>query len=77
MPSLQLPHSNITQDSVISPEVVTAPVNLPVKMDVDTEEEFFPKRLPIVNGEILYKKNHQLDQRVGKFLPLTLGQKLV
>ena len=51
MPSLQLPHSNITQDSVISPERVTAPVNLPVKIDFDTEEEFFPKRLPIVNGE--------------------------
>ena len=58
MPSLQLPHSNITQDSVISPEVVTAPVNLPVKMDVDTEEEFFPKRNPIVNGQnTIQKKN--------------------
>ena len=46
-----------------------------MKIDVDTEEEFFQKRHPIVNGENTTQE--KLDQRIGQFLTLTLGQKLV
>ena len=52
MPSLQLPHPNIIQDSIFIPEVITTPDHLPMKMDIDTEEEFFPKRPPSVKGEL-------------------------
>ena len=51
MPSLQLPHPNIIQDSIFIPEVLTTPEHFSTKMDIYTEEEFFPKRLPFVKGE--------------------------
>ena len=75
MPSLQLPHPNIRQDSIFIPEVITTPDHLPTKMDIDTKEEFFPKRLPSVKGELTIQEKSSVRPESWKVSALDMWAK--